>query len=487
MHYKMHAMQLHLLMLLLAIVLHDQLGLSSTDELQGLSATQFILWVLAPLMAWVMYTLSCRRALQALGTPRTNTVLRRTDRLGQMLRLLTIAAYVAALHEGMLTQLRHLLGDLILVDELVMVGPMVLLLVGMWAVYYPIDRRIRQASLIGRIDAGLPIYPVWSLREYLLAQVRHQMLLIGAPLLLIFAWQETVTHLGPAGWQWVGGQTQMMLAIAGSCSVFLLAPVMIRHLWDTLPLPEGELRQTLTNMCRQYRVRVREILLWRTFGGLTNAAVMGILGPVRYVLLSDALLDMLPGKQIQAVMAHELAHIRKHHILSLVLAALATLEGLYLLATPLLGMVVDDSGTGLKVEAMTWQNRWQLTAEVSLHVMVIGLWAVIFGWVSRRFERQADTFAVQHLARQAQVDSHIDPESVITMTLALQSVADTNHLSIHKRSWRHGSIAWRQGYLRRLIGQPIEKPPIDRTVRLIQGVSGLVLLVAVVWEWYHWG
>ncbi len=480
-------MQLHLLMLLLAIVMHDQLGLSANDASQGLTSLQLMLWLSAPLAAWVIYTVSCRTSLKALGTSIGNSSLRRTDRLGQVLRLLCIAAYVTALYEGVLTQLRDLLGDLILLDELVMVSPMVLLMLGMWAVYYPIDRRIRQASLIGRIDAGLPIYPVWSLSEYLLAQVRHQLLLIGAPLLLIFAWQETLTHLGPTGWQWVSGKTQMALAIVGSCSVFLLAPVMIRHLWDTTPLPDGELRQTLTNMCERYRVRVREILLWRTFGGLTNAAVMGVVGPVRYVLLSDALLDMLPRQQIEAVMAHELAHIRKHHILSLVLAALATLEGLYLLANPLMNLVVDDSVADMSADAITRQNHWQLTAEVLLHGVVIAGWALVFGWVSRRFERQADTFAVQHLARQTPANTHIDPESVLTMTLALQSVADTNHLSIHKRSWRHGSIAWRQSYLRSLIGQPIEHPPIDRTVRLIQVVSVLMLVGTIVWEWFHWG
>src|SRR5690606_31987071 len=62
------------------------------------------------------------------------------------------------------------------------------------------------------------------------------------------------------------------------------------------------------------RVRFREVLLWRTFGGMVNAAVMGMLAPLRYILLSDALLEHLPAEQVEAVMAHEVAHIRKRHL-----------------------------------------------------------------------------------------------------------------------------------------------------------------------------
>ena len=472
---------MHLLILMLAIVLHDQFQPEAPVLPWEISPTMvgLLLWIGVPLLVFGVDAWLSRMALLALGTPQGGASLRCLERMGNVLRTLAMAAYVGALYLGMLTTLRRSIGDWVMLDELLMVGPMIVLILAMWAVYYPIDRRIRQASLLGRIDAGLPIYPIWTLPQFLLAQVRHQLLLIGAPLFLILAWQETLINLGPTGLRWMNSTTQMTLAMVGSGSVFLLAPVLIRHMWDTLPLPAGELRDTLMTMCRQYRIRVREILLWRTFGGMTNAAVMGVLGPVRFVLLSDALLDMLPRRQVEAVMAHELAHIRKHHILSLVLAALAGLEGLYLLADPLLRFLAARPIE--PVDSMLF-----LAAEWVVHAAVVGAWAGIVGWVSRRLERQADTFAVQHMARQqAERTGHdphetplrIDPESVLTMNRALQSVADTNHMPIHKRSWRHGSIAWRQTYLRTLVGQPVEGLAIDRLVPWIQMVSVLVLIL----------
>lgn len=483
-------MQLHLLMLMLAIVLHDQLDLAPTLLPWGLDAVVVggALWAGLPTVALGMYAFLCRRALRQLAQGRGSRALVGAERWGRLLFAGSMAGYLAALYLGWLTELRQTLGDWVMVDELLMVLPMVLLMVGMWAVYYPIDRRIRQAALIGRIDAGLPIYPVWSLREYLTAQMRHQLLLTGAPLVLILAWQELLINVGPGGRAWMSESMQMTLGLVGSGSVFLLAPVMIRHLWDTIPLPQGELREMLIGMCKYYRIKVREILLWRTFGGLTNAAVMGVIGPVRYVLLSDALLDLLPLRQVEAVMAHELAHIRKHHILSLVLAALAGLEGLYLLADPLF---VGLAGLVQSGETSTMN----VVLEVLLHGMVVLCWVMIFGWVSRRFERQADTFAVQHLTKKpAQVEGSneaqpsppppvlIDVESVLTMVLALQAVADTNHIPVRKRSWRHGSIHWRQSYLRSLVGQPLNGLRIDRQVRWIRIISVLVMIAAIAVE-----
>src|SRR5690606_15323987 len=93
---------------------------------------------------------------------------------------------------------------------------------------------------------------------------------------------------------------------------------------------------------------------------------------------------------------------------------------------------------------------------IGMITAVLG-WVLIFGWVSRRLERQADTFAVQTLAaehaEQAAAQANqtpdatqpiiIDQASVQAMVTALQQVANLNHIAITRRSWRHGSIQWR--------------------------------------------
>jgi hypothetical protein len=121
----------------------------------------------------------------------------------------------------------------------------------------------------------------------------------------------------------------------------------------------------------------------------------------------------------------------------------------------------------------------------------------LFGWISRRFERQADVFAVQHLSGSgvaaAVPDSAEVPdtpgagprtavvtgEAVGAMQSALGRIAELNTVSPERRSWRHGSIAWRQRYLGTLVGKPLESLAIDRLVRRIKRLT-LVSLGAVI-------
>ena len=69
----------------------------------------------------------------------------------------------------------------------------------------------------------------------------------------------------------------------------------------------------------------------------------------------------------------------------------------------------------------------------------------------------------------------IDTESVHVMTEALRHVAELNHVDARKRSWRHGSILWRQNYLRSLVGLPADRLAIDRQVFWIKVASAAML------------
>ncbi|TAH39335.1 MAG: hypothetical protein EYC70_00685 [Planctomycetota bacterium] len=64
------------------------------------------------------------------------------------------------------------------------------------------------------------------------------------------------------------------------------------------------------------RGRAPRVYLWHTQRLLANAVAMGM-GRWRAVLLSDALLERLPREQVEAALAHELAHLRRGHVFSL--------------------------------------------------------------------------------------------------------------------------------------------------------------------------
>jgi hypothetical protein len=109
----------------------------------------------------------------------------------------------------------------------------------------------------------------------------------------------------------------------------------------------------------------------------------------------------------------------------------------------------------------------------------------VFGWVCRRFERQADTFAAQHLSglgTESQAQASITPESVDAMRSALQTIANLNTVDPSRHSWRHGSIRWRQRYLQSIIGRPLLHLPIDRLVGRLKLAAAIVLTLGIAWQ-----
>ncbi|MHC4986189.1 MAG: M48 family metalloprotease, partial [Planctomycetota bacterium] len=184
-----------------------------------------------------------------------------------------------------------------------------------WLIGYRAHRAIRR-RIAHRIPAGQKPLAIWSRRQYVLFQLRAQILFVGIPLSAIVLAQDVLWALAPrmpsdaaAEWMLVGGTA------ATAATVFLLAPAIIIRIWHTRPLPAGPLRDRLDAMCQWLKLRYRQIRVWGSHGVLANAAVMGFVARIRYILLSDALLDRLTPQEILAVFAHEAGHVIHQHML----------------------------------------------------------------------------------------------------------------------------------------------------------------------------
>ncbi len=391
--------------------------------------------------------------------------------------------------------IRSWVGNLVFIDEFLALLPVLFSIMLVWAAQYPINRLVREATLIRQLDLGMPIYPIWRRSQFVLLQVRLHFVLILLPILLVISWRELIDQLAVSeGWfgeVLAGDAAQIVALAAGTVVVFLLAPFLIRYLWDTQPLPAGEIRNRLLEMCTTHRIKIRELLVWNTFSVMMNGAVMGVVGRMRYILLTDALLDAMAPRQIESVMAHELGHVRRRHLPALILALFAILIFVSMaVSLPMTYFYPPDelaatlaqsqsaSGVGTEIP-MGWLEA------VAFIISILGIF-LLFGWVSRRFERQADTFAVQHLSGMTRTDLALPmtAEAVVAMSSALGLVAALNSIPVKKRSWRHGSIAWRQNYLRTLVGRSCKGLAIDRTVFLIKIIS--LLIVVAFFSYYLW-
>lgn len=366
--------------------------------------------------------------------------------------------------------------DLPAVSELLAVTPALFYFAYLWWAFAPIERRLREARLMRQLREGEAVHRPPTRLEYVWANVRHQVMLVLIPLVLLSAWRDVLRQWGDhlpflsrlsteaAGW------ARLAYDLTGVALVFILTPALIRLVWDTVPISSGPFHQSLNDMCRAYAVRMRTPLLWRTHGSMVNGAVLGLVWPFRYLMFTDALFDRLSARQVEGVAAHEVGHIKRHHIFWL---------GVSVFAAVSLG------------EAIGLLLAWILHAsERSLEGIVIATSIVsvafVFGWVSRRFEWQADAFAVQHLSRFGDLHKPdvlprdvVTPESIDAMTSALLDVAFVNGMNPHAFTFRHGSIATRVRKLRSLLNSPVRAAPIDRQVRLIKWVAAIVLILGL--------
>jgi Zn-dependent protease with chaperone function len=355
------------------------------------------------------------------------------------------------------------------VDELLAAAPVLGVIVAGWWSMFPIDHRLREAALLYDLDQGRPVRAMPSRGQYVLSAVRHQAALILVPMLCLLTWSEGLERMGP----WLEGVLPSWVPlegvhIAGMIVMLAVMPVVMRWIWDTTKLGPGPLRERLERMCREQGVTVRELLVWRTHGTMINGAVMGLAGPLRYILLTDALLDYLPQAQVEAVTAHELGHIRRRHMPWLAGAALSGIV--------LMGVVADWA---LRHAGHGWSQTEWARAMVVIGSLLFG--ALLFGFVSRRFEGQADAFAVQHLSgyrRGGDAGVVVTPEAVSAMSGALESVARLNQIPRERFSWRHGSIASRQRRLNELVGRRADALRPDRHAAWVKIAAGLGLFLA---------
>ena len=471
-------MQLAPIFLVAALMAVDG-GLTPVGESWGLSRWMMALAAIGPLFPTLLLTwLAVWRCMRQLSRGRVPSPIIAAERFTRWSRVAIVLIHVLGVTVfGWLDLVRIVTGDLIFIDEFIALLPALLGLSATWWIYYPVERRLRDALLIRRMDEGLPVYPLLGRMEFVLLQVRLQLLLLLVPVLLIMLCREAAQNLVPRFTEKSSVTFVTELATLGSAAaVFILSPLLARVLLDVRPMAAGELRESLLEVCRRHRVKMRELLVWNTNGSMINAAVMGLISPLRYVMITDALIETLWQEQVRAVMAHEIGHVKRHHMPWLIACLLAS----FIFTWQVLIWVVQ--GIGIYAWAADHGMADWIVLGVNAANLVLGL--LVFGWVCRRFERQADTFAVQHLSGRGsgEKDQVVTEEAGRAMRGALESIAVMNTVDRHRRSWRHGSIAWRQQYLKSIVGRPVDRLPIDRLMRWIKVITACVLLGALAME-----
>ena len=227
----------------------------------------------------------------------------------------------------------------------------------------------------------------WPL--YLADLAKHTLLavVVGAPLLLVVLW--LMAAMGPLWWLWV-----WLVWLGFNLLVLLVYPTLIAPLFNKFsPLPDGPLKARIEALLARCGFTASGLFVMdgsrRSAHG--NAYFTGF-GRARRIVFFDTLIDKLTAPEVEAVLAHELGHFRRHHVWKRIgVMALVVLGLLWLL-----GQVIAAPWfyQGLGVSAASMAMALVLFAQV-LPVFLFPLTPIGSG-LSRRHEYEADAYAAQH-------------------------------------------------------------------------------------------
>ena len=222
------------------------------------------------------------------------------------------------------------------------------------------------------------VYWMDLLRETLIT------ILLGAPVFLAAIWM--MDSLGPLWWLWAWAAWMAFNIVLMALYPTLIAPLFNRF----TPLPPGDLRDRVEALLQRCGFRASGLFVMdgsrRSSHG--NAYFTGF-GRSKRVVFFDTLLSRLEPSETEAVLAHELGHFRRHHVLQ----KMGVLFILSLIFLALLGW--------FKGAAWFYQGLGVTTPDTALALILFVLVVPVFAFplqpimslYSRRHEFEADAYA----------------------------------------------------------------------------------------------
>jgi STE24 endopeptidase len=239
-----------------------------------------------------------------------------------------------------------------------------------------------------------------SIKTWILDRVKGFLLsaLLGYPLLALVL--KLIGWTGANWWLWAAA-----IVIAFQLLLLLVAPAIVMPLFNKFtPLPGGTLRERLFVLAQRtnFPTRSIEIMDGSKRSRHSNAFFTGF-GRFRKIVLFDTLIAQLTEPELESVLAHEIGHYKKRHVIKL--------------------LGVSIAGVPLAFAAIAWlaRQQWFYRAFGFEHqggfaaanvVPAMLLFALLAGTISfwssplvhiwsRRFEYEADAFALATM-REAQ-------------------------------------------------------------------------------------
>jgi Zn-dependent protease with chaperone function len=310
-------------------------------------------------------------------------------------------------------------------EALLFLGLFVFYLALIWACAYGPYRRLYRSDI--------------SKRSYVFSNITFSVPIL-IPWLILSGFADLIRAL-PFEWP-----ARFLNTTEGEVTYFLIfllvvavvGPAMIQKFWQCKPLEPGEHRTRIESLCRKAGLAYADILYWPIFGGkMITAGVMGLIKRFRYILVTPSLLRLLEPAEIEAVIAHEIGHVKRKHLVFYLVFFVGYMLLSYVAFDMILFGIIYAEPVYWFIQKTGFNQNTVLSAIFSLVIIIVFLiyFRFIFGFFMRNFERQADAY----------VFSLFDSAKPLISTL--QKIVTTSGQSADRPNWHHFSIKERIDYL----------------------------------------
>ena len=231
-----------------------------------------------------------------------------------------------------------------------------------------------------------------TMKTWVLDRVKGFLLavLLGYPLLALVL--KLIEWTGASWWLWAAA-----VVIAFQLLLLLIAPAIIMPLFNKFtPLSEGALRQRLFALAQRtgFPTRSIDVMDGSKRSRHSNAFFTGF-GRFRKIVLFDTLIAQLSEPELESVLAHEIGHYKKRHVVKLLGFSIA---GVFVAFAAIASLARQE----WFYRAFGFEHQGGFAAgNVVVAMLLFGLLAgTISFWLSpfihilsRRFEYEADAFA----------------------------------------------------------------------------------------------
>ena len=222
--------------------------------------------------------------------------------------------------------------------------------------------------------------------------------------------------------------------------VAIIGPALVQKFWRCKPLEAGYHRSRIEDLCQRAGLDYANILYWPIFGGkMITAGVMGLIKKFRYILVTPSLLKLLEPEEVDAVIAHEIGHIKKKHLLFYLVFFVGYMLLSYVTFDIMIFAIIYTKPVFWFISKTGLSQTSVVSGISSIVIICVFLiyFRFIFGFYMRNFERQADTYVYALF------------DSAKPLITTLEKIAVTSGQSADKPNWHHFSIRERIDYLRK--------------------------------------